>query len=694
MYIEFTKLKLQNFMSVGNEPLEISFERGIHFITGYNKDANSRNGVGKTTILAGLMYAIYGETDRTLLKASIPHRGNTDTTITELEFKIGEDHYRILRTLRPNKVFLYINGEDKTRTAPELNKDIIQIIGNTSQDLMEKTIVMSSNSSIPFLAIPKKNDKIEFINGILSLNHFSSMLDAARKRYNANDKVLTGENATNETLKTTLASQKESYKQFEETRKGDIISATNEKADILEEIEKLKKDIAIDSVQLEKDKEQIHEKGNNEISRVKKEISDNNSRIPGLKDNIIKETEATEKDCKEVEEKRSAVLEKIKVFEEKEEKARQIEKKLDGKKTELESEIRSIDKEIGKLKNTPTHCPTCKQELANCNMEHLKNEQERLEGEKKGWEEKIKENAVEKSEFLVKWNKLQELKSGSKAELNNLEKSISDLRKTSASVVKTVQGQIDKIISENETLQRRISEITESVKKDINIIDQKIKSVQGIEESIRTKTNLCNAKDQEIEKIGKRENPFKATIIGIREEILKSDKKISDLNRMNLILDHVKFVVSPEGLKAYIIKKIIKLFNQKLDYYLKRMNSQYGCIFDEMFEEKIFDASGTEIDYNTLSGGERKRMDVAILFTFRDIRKHQTGIAFNVSIFDEIFDSAICSAGMDQIISILQDQEKNNNESIYIITHRKENMEYDGVKVIELVKENGSTKMV
>ena len=121
-------------------------------------------------------------------------------------------------------------------------------------------------------------------------------------------------------------------------------------------------------------------------------------------------------------------------------------------------------------------------------------------------------------------------------------------------------------------------------------------------------------------------------------------------------MDIVKFVLSEEGVKSYIVKKILQLFNSRLSYYLKRMDANCICIFNEYFEEEIFDEKGQECSYFNFSGAERKNLDLACLFTFMDIRRLQGDVTYNISVYDELLDSSLDEKGVNMVIDILRER--------------------------------------
>ena len=160
------------------------------------------------------------------------------------------------------------------------------------------------------------------------------------------------------------------------------------------------------------------------------------------------------------------------------------------------------------------------------------------------------------------------------------------------------------------------------------------------------------------------------------------------------MLDVVKYIVSEEGVKSYIVKQILQVFNQKLAYYLKKMDSNCVCIFNEYFEEQIINEKNKLCSYFNFSGAERKNIDLACLFAFMDIRRLQGDVTFNFSIYDELFDSSLDERGVDLVTSILRERVEKYKECVYVISHRKESVKAATGEVVYLEKSNGITRRV
>jgi DNA repair exonuclease SbcCD ATPase subunit len=157
-------------------------------------------------------------------------------------------------------------------------------------------------------------------------------------------------------------------------------------------------------------------------------------------------------------------------------------------------------------------------------------------------------------------------------------------------------------------------------------------------------------------------------------------------------LEIVKFLLSEEGIKKFIVKKILKLLNSRLLHYLKKLNAPCTCSFNDLFEESIVNDKDIECSYESFSGGERKRIDLAMLFTFQDLRRLQSDTSINVSVYDELIDSALSNEGVQCVLAMLKERSQKYNEAMYIITHRKENASViNDANLIFLEKKDGIT---
>ena len=187
-YVNFNKVVIKNFLSVGDEPVCVDFNKGLNIITGNNKDkVDRRNGVGKSTIADAVYFAIFGSTLREIKKEHIVNNITQRGCEVHLDFSVNSygsnTNYKIVRKLTPTKCHLYEDGIDKTRDSIQNTTEYICKLLNTTPDIFQNCVIMTINNATPFMA-KKKIEKRKFIEGIFNLQVFSNMLASARSEYN------------------------------------------------------------------------------------------------------------------------------------------------------------------------------------------------------------------------------------------------------------------------------------------------------------------------------------------------------------------------------------------------------------------------------------------------------------------------------------------------------------------------------
>jgi len=392
------------------------------------------------------------------------------------------------------------------------------------------------------------------------------------------------------------------------------------------------KNLSLYQNQIEKNKEIKTQK----IESLKNKILDNTKKIDLYIDNSSIEIK--------IQEKRDFIISKENSTLKLEDGLLKIENELQKLfKDQLESdfEVKNIKERISEAKKKEGTCPTCKRKYENDDICIDINDLSEKLSTNLDKNEKINKKI---STFADKKRTLKTEKSFNKFEVKNLNKEIQQLLVDSK--------EIYHLKDKNEELLKDIEEIENS------------------------KDNV----DDLIE--------------NVKKEIKESEDKIQKLQKQLLILETAKFVVSEEGVKSYIVKKMLSVLNSQLNFYLKTLNAPCTCEFNELFEETIYNSNGKECSYFNFSGGERKRIDIAILFMFQDILKLQTGVSFNISMYDELFDSALDESGVFNVMDVLKDRVEKTQETIYIISHNKTASSMTFTNTILLEKKNGTTFIV
>ena len=172
------------------------------------------------------------------------------------------------------------------------------------------------------------------------------------------------------------------------------------------------------------------------------------------------------------------------------------------------------------------------------------------------------------------------------------------------------------------------------------------------------------------------------------EEIDIEKKKVIDEKRY---IDIAREILNDTGVKANIIKKYLPVMNQLINENLQAMDFFVNFHLNEEFEETIKSRHRDTFNYNNFSEGEKMRIDLALLFTWRAIAKLKNSVNTNVLILDEIFDSSLDGQGTDDFFKILKSL---NKENVFIITHKGDIMFDKFTNIIKFEKHKNFTRLL
>ena len=151
------------------------------------------------------------------------------------------------------------------------------------------------------------------------------------------------------------------------------------------------------------------------------------------------------------------------------------------------------------------------------------------------------------------------------------------------------------------------------------------------------------------------------------EESLLDEKKVRD--NYNTVTNMLK----DTGIKSTIIRKYLPVMNQLINRYLKELDFYVSFELDENFMETIKSRFRDEFSYASFSEGEKMRIDLALLFTWRTIAKMKNSANTNLLILDEIFDSSLDTSGTDDFLKILHTVSDKTN--VFVISHKTESLQ-------------------
>ena len=594
--IDFKTLYIQNFLSIGNEPLEINFNNGLNVINGINKDEDDiANGSGKSTILDAFYFAIFGNTMRELSKLSfIVNRKTNKNCIVRLELEIsdcsGTSEYLIERKLAPQGLKLWKDGSEITKsTVAETNKFIEELI-IADKDIFQNCIVMRANNTTPFMA-KKKQEKKSFIENIFNLNIFSLM-----SRYLKDDiRETKGQYALEQN---TLNLHNNNLTEYNKELSRILKIQEEEAASKQVEIDELNKKIADEIIRKE--------------VAVRDLIAKNNAQPEGNNSaSVIESCDTALKQLKPI-------------------------------KTKFSVDIAVLERDYKKLENSENICPTCKREYPADYLEEIDNKKISIK-------EDIKELQVKLDAVTDKITEIEAKKESASVLASEI-----NAWKTSILMAKREVEQCDNIIK---LLQEQLEK--KAVKREITGVENFRNLIKSAEDSIKEVKAKVNFLERE-------------------------------LGKMN-ICEHV---LGEYGVRAYIVNKLLDLFNNRIMYYLSAIKSTFNFRFNEFFEEEIKDANGIICLYNNCSGAEMKKIDLAISFAINDMLSLQKQVTYNVLFFDEILDSSLDDKSLNIILNFISEHTEKENKAVYIISHKSGAQIPHINEIITVEKVNGFTRRI
>lgn len=309
-------------------------------------------------------------------------------------------------------------------------------------------------------------------------------------------------------------------------------------------------------------------------------------------------------------------------------------KKLDSFKTKFSTQLRDLQKEVAFYKETD-ECPTCRQGIAHDHKETIVSSRQ---------------------------EKMQELSSG-------MEKLQEEFTK------------LEELIAENETLSEQISKLNKEIITHNNemIVQQRLIQTLNLElNDITSKTGDIDTEKNKLKTYAK--------------EVLSQNEEKAKLNEEKHYMDAVSTLLKDTGIKTKIIRQYLPVINKLVNKYLQSMDFFVQFNLDEKFDETIKSRHRDDFSYASFSEGEKQRIDLALLFTWRTIAKMKNSVATNLLILDEVFDSSLDNNGTDYVMSLLDTLGEETN--VFVISHKGDQLFDKFRSLIKFEKKNNYSEMV
>ena len=511
------------------------------------------NGAGKSTILDALCFTLFNKPFRNISKKQLINSVNGGSTEVEVEFSVGKKEVKVVRSIKPNKFEIWVNGVEinQAANARDHQKYLEQQIMGLNFRSFTQVVILGSSTFVPFMQLPTKARR-EVVEDILDIKIFSLMNFLLKhKTKELNDEI------RNVDYQFDLTKEKVALQE------KFIAEVVNNKSTI--------------------------------ITENKAKVSENEQTITSKQEEIIT-LENKKVELSYDAEEQTKIEEKL--------------RKLSKTEAALQNKRGEHDRQIKFFQNND-ECPTCEQTITDT----------------------TKQTQIES-------------------------------RTTKIGELETAIGDIDRMESEEQSRLDKILEALTTIREhDVEIA--KIRSSISELESFNVKLQ----KDIETYESGSVSDEDRERLIELKTQIKLIDEQKSKLNEDKFYIDIAKNLLQDTGIKTKIVKQYLPIMNKLVNTYLSSMDFFVQFHLDENFNETIKSRFRDEFSYASFSEGEKMRIDLALLFTWRAIAKMKNSTNTNLLILDEIFDSSLDGTGTDDFLKILNTF---HDQNVFVISHKQD----------------------
>jgi len=637
--MNFKEISLRNFFSYGDVPEKLDLSQpGLYLVLG-------KNGQGKSSILDGICFALFGKVTKNVNLPNIVNEKIGKNCCTSLSFEINGTNYFIDRYRKHDKyhdnVKVYIHNKKEENLISKSNKTDTQELINGLINFTYKSFVsavMMSQESVSSFLEADPNKKKEIIENILQLEIMTKyhwIAQQKRKKLKQEIEILDVEYKT---LESNMGSIKQSMIDY-------VDSCKNLKKEAKDKIIKLEEKLdKINEVDIEKEKENILN-----IKRLEQELETKQIDYRRALDDInpLKN---------ELDSYETATLEFngfIKTNNNRK-------KNLNKSKKNLKKSREELKKDIEETEHNPDKCPVCNNNINEDKLhkwlddkkQELNDVQERIE--------EIDENLIEIDEKDEEYNnKKKELKK----QIKDVEKRIVEKEE----YVEKLEEEYKKIDIPESMDEDELNKLHESkVKIDIQLKELRTK--------IFVDENYLHALKKQGSDISKNMKSKKDEKVSKKKDFIITEWWESSLSSKK------------KSMKSWCINNVVGYFNARIKYYMDRFfDGAVQIQMDTELNESIV-RNKQERTFGMFSGGEKRRLNLAILFALYSLVKANISSKINIMFLDEILSNQLDDKGISTVLELLEEM-KDNKETVFIIEHRETFKDYPSFTPIFVKKD-------
>lgn len=547
--LTFKTVRWKNFLSTGNDWTEIQL----------NSHSNTlivgANGVGKSSLLDAISFALFGKAHRNVNKPNLINSVNKKDCLVEIEFQTGDADYKIVRGMAPGIFQIFKDGAmiDQASHSKDYQRYLEQNILKLNHKSFHQIVVLGVSSFTPFMQLPL-GARREIIEDLLDIGVFSKMNVLLKEKASRLKEQLRDVDHEIDIAETRQVSQKKYVRDLSKLN----AAHRREKEEKIEELR----------------------------AQVEQLQADNAALV-------------------------SSVDRTRPILEERLEKAAETKRLLENQNGQFASEMKTLVKNA-KFYEEHLSCPTCEQVIS----------------------DEIKTRAVVRAR---------------------------EAAKSLSSRKKLLDEKLSEVTAELTSVQESLAEVSRT-QTEINV---NVSAVSSLQKSIQALSREVSALDKNTSDVAR-----------AQADLETIDKALRALGKKKLRLtDDYSYVTAETellkdtGIKTKIIGQYLPVMNKVINSHLQVMDFFVSFCLDESFKEVILSRHRDTFSYDSFSEGEKTRIDLALLFTWRQVAKMKNSVSTNLLILDEVADTSIDAAGMQAVENILQSIDGMNT---FIISHRDE----------------------
>jgi DNA repair exonuclease SbcCD ATPase subunit len=206
-------------------------------------------------------------------------------------------------------------------------------------------------------------------------------------------------------------------------------------------------------------------------------------------------------------------------------------------------------------------------------------------------------------------------------------------------------------------LSKEITKLNHEISQNNTRISLNQRQIRDLESEVQTLTEQLKNRNTEHEKLEE-----------FRENLQKTFDDLSDKKEEIVHYDFAYSLLKDDGVKTKIIKKYLPFINQQVNRYLQMMDFYINFHLDGEFNESIKSPIHENFSYSSFSEGEKARIDLALIFAWREVARVKNSVNCNILLFDEVFDSSLDGFGADEFLKIIKYVVKDTN--VFVISHK------------------------